>query len=371
MKKLILSLILFAGTSPCFAIDASEPGGGGGTGDFSNPATETLDMNNFAVVDASQVAINNSNPPADTAFIVGGSSIIVKYDGNVGIGTASPSSKLHVYGGGVFGARVRDDGNISGLLVDVGAGSNQRSNLFLGVGGSSQAAMGWAATTSGNRLTIYVGSTEAVTISQADGKFVGIGLSAPAYKLDVNGGGHFTSSITVDGGSSFQAATMTAITVNGPVILTLNVQIGTNGFTIGGSSNPVISSTQSKMIWEMNGSSVIVASYPAVYVGTPTSGNLPPALRGFAGIYSTYSAAGVTELTALDDVANRTTLSSHDEDGNWIYKSFNLLTGKSVYINMEEMVGDIEAALGKRYKFRNKEEYVHDRKRRWWKPWSW
>jgi len=44
-----------------------------------------------------------------------------------------------------------------------------------------------------------------------------------------------------------------------------------------------------------------------------------------------------------------TKISPHNEQGEWEYYSRNVKTGKTVRINMEEMIRDIEKLTGKSY----------------------
>lgn len=60
-------------------------------------------------------------------------------------------------------------------------------------------------------------------------------------------------------------------------------------------------------------------------------------------------ASGVTSTThmyVMDGAGNQTQISPHNEDGKWIYKSNNVLTGKKVTIDMEEFVKFIDAQFG-------------------------
>ncbi len=61
-----------------------------------------------------------------------------------------------------------------------------------------------------------------------------------------------------------------------------------------------------------------------------------------------YSNAG--RLYAQDSSGNQTILSPHDtETGEWIYYSKNVKTGRTVRVNMEELVQDMEKLTGKKY----------------------
>ena len=55
------------------------------------------------------------------------------------------------------------------------------------------------------------------------------------------------------------------------------------------------------------------------------------------------------EVFVQDEAGNVTKISPHNEKGEWEYFSRNTKTGKTVRINMEEMIRDIEKLTGKKY----------------------
>lgn len=99
-------------------------------------------------------------------------------NGNVGIGTTSPSVKLHLLGTTETSVRVSDSG---GAYMEL---YQQSTDSYI------------LAT---NSLRFYSGGSERVTLSS--GGNVGIGTSSPGEKIDVNGGGRFLSSVTTYAGS--------------------------------------------------------------------------------------------------------------------------------------------------------------------------
>jgi hypothetical protein len=56
-----------------------------------------------------------------------------------------------------------------------------------------------------------------------------------------------------------------------------------------------------------------------------------------------------TEIYVQDSAGNNTRLSSHNEEGEWEYYSYNRKTGKSIRINMEKMIRTLEALTGEKF----------------------
>jgi filamentous hemagglutinin len=79
-----------------------------------------------------------------------------------------------------------------------------------------------------------------------------------------------------------------------------------------------------------------------------TVGSDPSTVADKAHIYAKDEASSA-EVFVRDEAGNVTKISPHNEQGEWEYYSKNIKTGKTVRINMEEMIRDIEKLTGKSY----------------------
>jgi hypothetical protein len=79
-----------------------------------------------------------------------------------------------------------------------------------------------------------------------------------------------------------------------------------------------------------------------------TVGSDPSGVTNKAHIYAKDESSSA-EVFVRDEAGNITKISPHNEQGDWEYYSRNTKTGKTVRINMEEMIRDIEKLTGKSY----------------------
>ena len=74
----------------------------------------------------------------------------------------------------------------------------------------------------------------------------------------------------------------------------------------------------------------------------------PTAVADHGFIY-TKNDSGTGEVFVLDAADNETKISPHNDNGEWEYFSRNSRTGKTVRINMEAMIRDLESFTGNKY----------------------
>ena len=120
---------------------------------------------------------------ADTRMMIG-------YDGNVGIGRSNPNHRLDIYEGASTNAydfsvvnRASGDANNYNNLATMVVSNKNNGLFFLVSGQSNQRIVGIQ---SGHENQSFAGNTGTLTLNPVGGN-VGIGISTPAVRLDVNG----------------------------------------------------------------------------------------------------------------------------------------------------------------------------------------
>ena len=89
------------------------------------------------------------------------------------------------------------------------------------------------------------------------------------------------------------------------------------------------------------------------HTGLAVQASDPTTKADYAHIYAK-DVASSAELFVQDEAGNVTQISPHNEEGDWIYWSENIKTGKKVKINMEKMIRRLEIITGESFF----EEYV-------------
>ena len=105
-------------------------------------------------------------------------------DGNVGIGTTSPSVPFHVAGGNNEAARFEGSANDAFIKILEPTGSE---NVVLGSTGGT----GFVGSASNNNFAIRANNSNKMTITPAGN--VGIGYTSPAASLDIRSGSQYTN----------------------------------------------------------------------------------------------------------------------------------------------------------------------------------
>ena len=135
----------------------------------------------------------------------------IKADGNVGIGTTSPSYKLDVNGTGRFSNSlyIKDSANLAGSLVikHSSASASEQEQGFVLYSSALDTKLQMGAIPS---IGAYIQSmrqasdwTSRPLLLQPNGGNVGIGTTSPSYKLDINGtfravgAGYFNESLSI------------------------------------------------------------------------------------------------------------------------------------------------------------------------------
>ncbi|CAB5220229.1 Intramolecular chaperone auto-processing domain containing protein [uncultured Caudovirales phage] len=226
--------------------------------------------------------------------------------GNVGIGTASPSTKLNVYTGSATNTLIRPQNTLGyadfGVLAD--------GSIY---GGYSAPATGTGVTVGTSNSTywrVLTNATEALRIDSTGN--VGIGTSSPGKKLDVFNSGTTTTDLVVRNGTvsllSFvdSGAGYFGTSTNHPLLITTNnterMRIDSSGNVGIGTASPA-SKLDINGNLKLNGFSIYggsTTSSTALYAGTAfNTGGASIAIRGTAAGFNNggiefYTGSGAT-----------------------------------------------------------------------------
>ena len=214
---------------------------------YTNGGTEYTYLNMYNGSDAS-INIGTKHSLGYISFESGNGAYTermrITNSGNVGIGTATPTTKLNV-----------PDGEISTEVFSFSAinGITPYNTVYI------------AAPRNGN-LGLFTASTERITID-ASGN-VGIGTSNPAQKLDINGNAIVRTRLSIGGDMDSVASSNDMISMWGSA-LGSRIKFGTNGTFYG-----TILSNSSDMSFEQTSGGFIFSRSTAVSMRITNGGNV-------------------------------------------------------------------------------------------------
>jgi hypothetical protein len=176
---------------------------GGNVGIGTNTPSTTLNVNGTTFLQGGQTTVRGSGTTsATTALRVenanASASLVVLNDGNIGINTSTPTTKLAIQSVGVYS-----------IFADSGNSTPGGNNPWLAIYNSSSISAatygwGWYDSVVDGSLSLWrrnFSTTGSLVLSfSRDNGNVGIGKTLPNAKLDVNGNALITGSLTVTGG---------------------------------------------------------------------------------------------------------------------------------------------------------------------------
>jgi trimeric autotransporter adhesin len=145
------------------------------------------------------------------------SRMIITHDGNVGIGTSSPTMKLDISGTSYGGVYIKSTStNYSGIALE---NTNSATKWQIGVEGGTYHTAG--------KLNIGIDAVGSAIIIDSS-RNVGIGTSSPAAKLDVVGGMNLSGQLTAGASGSVFSPLVSAGYISGTSNMYLRNISGTN-----------------------------------------------------------------------------------------------------------------------------------------------
>jgi hypothetical protein len=273
------------------------------------------------------------NSSADVAFGYGSSTAFtetmrIKGNGNLGIGTTTPSSKLHVVGGSAT-----IDSTANTLLSVLQGGGTGRVDLALasaaGTYSSSAAANDAILRTTTGKLHLQTGAgASAITVDAANN--VGVGTVSPVNKLDVRGKlslGDAGPDVAYNGALQITRPTTGAQHINlvrsGSMVWSLGYVPNSNTFGIG-TGTGTDSSFNPQFRIDTNGKVGIGVASPAEILhvngtirmnGTHSSNSNP----AYASINYSNNGVAVSTFNSNHSTGDRTAL--FNGDANWDFSS--------------------------------------------------
>jgi hypothetical protein len=161
--------------------------------DATGTTTIVLNSSGVSYLTSGNIIIGGTADNGDLLQVQGTS----YFDGNVGIGTVNPSSKLDISGA----VKIDTDGTYGSEYGMVGfGGTTDGYNRIFGRTTTADGLFLASATGRGIFFRANGGNTDHMVVI-ASGN-VGIGTTSPSYKLDVSGTGRFTENLFIEGVST-------------------------------------------------------------------------------------------------------------------------------------------------------------------------
>jgi predicted heme/steroid binding protein len=342
--------------------------GGGRVGIGTDNPSEKLSVNgNIALPKSGETFIFNDQSSSDSVSIGGASYVSFKTysggwfekmriatNGNVGIGTTNPTSKLTVAGSVDFeSGKIFTISNGSGQSLDIwhnaGSGANYWRHIYGGTGtGFGVGVGGYGIYYSGNSNYSQINFPNGNVSFQYN---VGIGTTAPinGSRLEVSGsgvwdGGVITLTNTGAGGKSWSLfSTNNSFGQGGGKLLLYNTTDGIDAFVVDSASNMGIGTTSPSQKLHVAGNLRVTGSIVDSNNSAGTSGQV------LSSTGSGTDWVSLSEITGVDGTGTANYVAKW-QDANTIQNSLIYDNGTSVGINTTsptrtlDVIGDVRAS---------------------------
>ena len=262
-------------------------------------------------------------------YINSGTRLTITTNGDLGLGTTTPLHKLSGYSTTATNLNAFNFiNNTINKVTSTVAEAIDTSSFSLNFSSLGSPKLSLKGKT-GNSM-IYVDSVG-----------VGIGIVAPAGKLDVNG------TLVFGGVGSYVSGQAQIYQTAADGITIIGKTGSANDFVLaegGGTTlfrNPV---GTNNVIFPSNNVGIGVTTFPATLAkGLAIANGTAPTVK--ANSASLYVVLG--EMYVYDSTGTATQISPHNEDGDWVFNSYNTETGERTYINMITLAEIVEVLSGK------------------------
>ena len=125
------------------------------------------------------------------------------------------------------------------------------------------------------------------------------------------------------------------------------VETAGSGSTGGGGITSVAADATPELGGNLNANSYNITNVSTISVASNGNPGVDPATD--SGVGYIYAKGATAELFVKDGAGNITQISPHDGEGDWVYYSENVKTGKRVKVNMEKMIRRLEEITGETF----------------------